>query len=167
MARELKVFGITLMCSREEADALGMEAHARQVRAIVAATTKKEAVAKFGISQHEAAHFMTGPTGNSAEIAQAMTNPGQVFAYNGYGRVVTTGAPKYIEIERKPHAPMKRTKRPTYEEIMAARAKREAEKAKRKFSAEELEYMAEMFGSANNPLALAIAQKAKLILSDD
>jgi hypothetical protein len=162
MARELKVFGTTLATFGDEWEKLGQARHVRQCRAIVAAATKKEAASKLGISIHEANGFMT-ETGNGRELAIALAKPGQVFAFpiNYSGRDET-----YIEIERTPHEPVKRTKRLSYEERQALWDKADADRKARKFSAEELEHLVEMLTGANHPLSASIVEKARLLLSD-
>ena len=92
----LKVFGTALFATRREVERLGLPAHARQVRAIVAAPSRKAAAELFGITMHTARGFM-GETGNSADIEQAMSAPGTVFVM-----------PLYREgpvIERPPRTP--------------------------------------------------------------
>lgn len=155
----LKVFAITLSCGLEEAEKLGMSRHQRQIHAIVAAPTKKVAIEKFGITSSEARSFMS-QTGNQASITKALSNPGQVFAssIDDYSDNKT-----YIEITRNPHVPFPRTKRPSFEDTMAARAQRKAERKAREFTQEERDYLVEMFEGANNPVAQSIAQKVKLM----
>lgn len=162
MARPLKVFAYTLSCSSEESKLLGQRSHIRQVKAIVATTTKKEAVEKFGITQSEARGYMS-ETRNAASIAKATSKPGQVFAYgiNDYSE-----DKKYIEIARRPHVPIPRPKRPSYEEMMATREENRKKREARRLTKEELEYIAEMFGGSNYPVALSIAEKARLMLED-
>lgn len=161
MARELKVFSYTMSSHGDESERLGQRSHVRQVRAVVATRTKKEAIEKFGIPASVANGYM-GETGNEQDIAKAMSKPGQVFAHalDAYGDQRT-----YIEIERKPHEPIKRPKRIPIEERMAQWDRERREQEAREFTDEELEYLVEMFTGANNPLAGSIAEKAKLQLA--
>lgn len=161
MARELKVFGTTVMASGDEAQALGLNYGNgnRQVRAIVAATTRVDAAKAFGMSVSQANGFMSA-TGNTVELETALAKPGQVFACRMDDHKKAT----FIEITRKEYVSYKRPKRQTYEEMVALREKNEAERRARTFTVEELEYMVEMFGQANSPTALAIAEKARLHL---
>lgn len=162
MARELKVFSYTLSCSPDENEALGARKHTRQIKAVVATTTKREAIEKFGVTQSEARDYM-GETGHKPSVDIAISKPGQVFAYSidDY-----SDNPKYIEISRKPHVPVKRPKRKSYEEIRAEREERRAEEAARRLNEEELDYLVDMFGGANSPVAQSIAAKAALMLED-
>lgn len=162
MARTLKVFRYTLASYREEAARLGQPSHIRQMNAIVAVTTKREAIEKFGITSSEANNFL-GQTGNHADIAKAMSKPGQVFAYalNDYKEADR----KYIEVERAPHVPIKRAKRVPIDVRMAMFDQQRREREAREFTREELEYLVDMFDGANNPVAASIAAKAKLSLS--
>jgi hypothetical protein len=159
--RTLKVFGYILATYGDESARLGQASHVRQCRAIVAATTKKEAAEKFGISMHEANGFMS-ETGNDEEIALAMSKPGQVFAKP----INYSKTPVVIEIERKPHVPFKRAPRMSIDDKMKLWDKQKADREARRFTKEELEYMVEMFEGGNNPVAAAIAERAKLILSE-
>jgi hypothetical protein len=157
MARELKVYGMVIMCQPDESAALKMGAFQRQVRAVVAVTTKKAAAEKFGISMNEANSFMA-ETGNSSEIALAMGKPGQVFAFAPHSRDYDN----YLEIARKAHTPFRRGKRLSYDEQKALRDAAATAREARTFTKEELEYLADMFTDANNPVAASIAAKAKL-----
>lgn len=162
MARELKVFGMIIASFGGEAQRLGSRQHIRQIRAVVATTTKKEAIEKLGITATDARDHL-GETGNEQEIKIAMSKPGQVFAsaIDAY-----SDDKKYIEIERNPHVPVKRGKRESYEERAARWARQDAAREARKFTAEELEHLVDMLSGANHPLSASIAEKAKLRLSD-
>lgn len=160
MARELKVFGTLIMARGDETASLGMAGHHRQIRAIVATTTKKEAIEKLGLNSSGGRDFLT-ETGNDDEIKLATSKPGQVFAFEPH-----RSKSVYIEITRKAHVPFKRSKRLTYEEQKALRDQAEAERAKRKFTNEELEYLVDLLTGANNPVGASIAERAALILND-
>lgn len=162
MARELKVFRYVMSTYGDESSRLGQRSHIRQMNGLVATTTKREAIEKFGITSSEANGFL-GETGNEHDIAKAMSKPGQVFAYalddyRSHDRV-------YIEVERKAHVPIKRVKGPSWEERLALIDQQRKEREAREFNREELEYLVEMFTGANNPIAASIAEKAKLVLS--
>ena len=159
MTRALKVFGTALMAYGEEVSTLGEPNHHRQVRAIVAAKSMAEAVRLFGLTQSGRDYI--SETGNDRELEVALAKPGQVFA-----TALNRPSGKFIEITRKPHVPSRRPKRPSFEELQARRREREAEEARREFSKEELEYLVDMLGVSNNPVALSIAEKAQLILDD-
>lgn len=79
MSRPLKVFGYTIFLVGIEIQKLENK---RQARAIVACSTKKEAMKKFDISLYEANNHMSETT-NEDEIKMAISKPGQVFAYHG------------------------------------------------------------------------------------
>jgi hypothetical protein len=162
MARELKVFAMTLATYGDESERLGQARHVRQMQAVVATTTKKEAIEKFGITPSEANGYMH-ETGNEQDIAKAMSKPGQVFAHaiNSYGN-----DRPYIEITRTPHVPLKRAKRLSYEERKALWDEADRQRELRQFTHEELEYMVDMFAGANNPVAASIAERARLRLGD-
>jgi hypothetical protein len=157
MARELKVYGTLLVASPEEQEALGQNSRQRQIRAIVATRTKKEACEKLGLSASEARGFLA-ETFNPEETDMAMSEPGQVFATQSHVKKY------FIKIERRPHVPVKRTKRLSFAEQMKIREKNRAEREARAFTREELEYMVDLFSSANNPLAASIAERARLTL---
>jgi hypothetical protein len=67
MTKELKVYGMKLYKSGE------------RYRAVVATTSKTKAIQLFGVSAYEAKQQMC-VTGNSLEIAAAMSEPNTVFA---------------------------------------------------------------------------------------
>jgi hypothetical protein len=159
MARELKVFGYTLITYGDESKRLGQRSHVRQCKAVVATTTRKEAIEKFGITQGEASGYMS-ETGNEHDIAIAMSKPGQVFAF----ALDDHKHANPIEIFREPHKPIPRRRRPTFEELQAARQAREEEQKKREFNRDELEHLVEMLAGANHPLSASIAEKARLQL---
>lgn len=155
MARKLKIFGTILCTVGNEGALLGQPRHVRQLRAFVAVTTKKEAAEKFGISMHEANGYM-GESGNTRETEIALTKPGQVFGTS----LNTYDGTAVIEITRTPHVARKRIKKLSYAEQRAVRQAADEEKATREFTSEELQYLVDMFSSANAELAVSIANKA-------
>ncbi len=78
MARKLKVYAWQDYCSNEERETLDLRSWITQVRAIVAAPSKAAAARAGGFDRPSQA-FNLGETGNSEEIAQAMSEPGVVF----------------------------------------------------------------------------------------
>jgi hypothetical protein len=162
MSRELKIFRITLMRSTRDPVAehyAGTRfADCRQIDAVVAAATKKEATELFGISSSEANHYMSSMKANpndnvSAKIA--LSKPGQVFAKptNCWADEAT-----HFEISREPHRVRPRIKSRSIIEIMAEREESE-------FTREELEAILERFAMANDSLGQSIAAKAQTKLS--
>lgn len=145
--RPLRVFGFCLM--RSPSDQIidpadnGRHDDCRQLSAVVATTTKKEAMEKFGVSTSEANGYMT-ETGNEQQIAAAMSEPGTVFA-----RPINAWDSKYYKIERKPHVVHPRRVRVTYVYI-----------PRPEFTKEELLAIAERFEMANDPVGQSIAEKA-------
>lgn len=79
MARPLKVYGCTVVVSRDVQKAMGLRDHICQVRVYVAARTKAEAARLMGIPVSELNNF-GGETGNAVECERALANPGQPHA---------------------------------------------------------------------------------------
>lgn len=73
--RKLKVFGCTVMAKRDTDTGV---AHHRQIRMIVAATSRKAAAEAMDVPVSQLQNF-GGVTGNKGEIDTAMTEPGRAF----------------------------------------------------------------------------------------
>lgn len=150
--RTLKVFGIILASYRDDRmqeHYPDMPDHVRQVRAIVATKTKKEAQELFGVTSGEMNNF-SGETGNEFELATALAKPGQVFARP----VNKFNDTPFVEITRKAHVPMKRRPRPVWTPPVPKPA----------FTKEELETIFARFEMSNDPDSIAVRDKAAAIL---
>lgn len=158
MTRPLKIFRYTLhRSSRDPVQKFYKGTRfedCRQLDAVVATSTKKEAMALFGITASEANSYMSvsraDPDANqSAKLA--LSKPGQVFARPSH---CWGDDAAYFEITREPHVVRPRVKRRPLSEIFAERDARE-------FTSEELEMIMERFAMSNDPMGQSIAAKAK------
>lgn len=80
MTAKVKVFGTRLTVR----DAAPAPNRSRQVRVVVATTSRQKAAAVMGISVGELRSYGS-ETGNRDEIAQAMTSPGTAFYFDERG----------------------------------------------------------------------------------
>jgi len=145
VARDLKVYRMVLMTRT------GDNLPGRQISAVVATRTKKEAQERFGITTNEMNDYAATTT-NEGDVKAAMSKPGQVFAHrlDDYSDDKT-----YVEIVRQPHVPISRRVRKPLAPYVP----------KPQFTQDELELIVAYFERANSPEAAAVAEKAKGMLT--
>ena len=151
---ELKVFGMCIASySKDEVFKYYTDEQylrSRQLEAVVATKTKKEAAQLFGVTYNYFSEY-AGETGNERQIAAAMSNPGVVMArpLNVYGN----DAP-YFPVYREPHIIRPRRKKKPLDLTIT----------KPYFTNKDLLMIEQRFAMSNDPEGVEIARKCRIML---
>jgi hypothetical protein len=155
--RPLVVYAMMLSSAKEDNLPLRPDGRPhRQVRAIVATRTKKEAIALFGCTAGEFREY-SSKTSNAIDLEVALAKPGQLFV-----RRIDDWDGNYLPSSRSPHVPLPRVKGPS--KPLSQRPQRLLPVAK--FTRNELEMIRDHFAMANDSDGLGIAEKAQLMLEN-